>query len=132
MIGMTKNGKRRLLFGLAALLLLTAEVLIALFVHDGFVRPYLGDVLVVMLLYCLVRSIAPTRIPLLPLWLFLFAAAVETGQALHVIDWLGWRDNAFLRTLMGTAFSWWDMLCYAVGCAVCVLPESFFRKGEKR
>ena len=128
---MTKNGKQRIFFGLSALLLLGTEVLIALFVHDGFVRPYLGDILVVILLYCLVRCITPTRIPLLPLWLFLFAAAVETGQALQLVDWLGWREYPLLRTIVGTAFSWWDMLCYAVGCLLCVLPERLARKGEE-
>ncbi|WP_092559518.1 hypothetical protein [Anaeromicropila populeti] len=36
--------------------LLGIEVLIARYVHDTVIRPYIGDVLVVIVLYCLVRS----------------------------------------------------------------------------
>ena len=43
-------------FFLLALLLFIVEVMIALFVHDNFVRPYVGDYLVVMLIYCAVRT----------------------------------------------------------------------------
>ena len=41
---------------LLALLLLLAEVLIALYLHDALIRPYGGDFLVVILLYCFVKS----------------------------------------------------------------------------
>lgn len=44
-------------YALAFGLLLLLEALIAVFVHDRFVRPYLGDVLVVVLLYCLARAV---------------------------------------------------------------------------
>ena len=39
-----------------SILLFIIEVLIALFAHDEFIRPYVGDLLVVVLLYCLVKS----------------------------------------------------------------------------
>ena len=35
--------------------LFVVETLIALFVRDAFIRPYMGDVLVVILVYCFVR-----------------------------------------------------------------------------
>lgn len=41
---------------LLALLFFIIEVLIALYVKDNFVRPYVGDYLVVMLIYCAVRT----------------------------------------------------------------------------
>ena len=41
------------------LALLATEVLIALFVHDDFVRPYLGDVLVVPVIFFLLRAAFP-------------------------------------------------------------------------
>jgi len=40
----------------AALLLFAAEVCIALFFHDRFIRPYFGDFLVVILIYCFLKS----------------------------------------------------------------------------
>ena len=40
----------RMGYGLAALLILVIEVLIALFVRDRFIRPYGGDILVTLLI----------------------------------------------------------------------------------
>ena len=70
------------------LALLATEVLIALFVHDDFVRPYLGDVLVVPVIFYLLRAAFPERIKLLPLYIFLFAAAVEVGQYFNIVKLL--------------------------------------------
>ena len=39
-----------------AVFIFVIEVLIALYVHDNFIRPYVGDVLVVILMYCFVKS----------------------------------------------------------------------------
>ena len=39
-----------------SVLIFLIELLIAIFLHDGIIRPYIGDLLVVMLIYCFVRS----------------------------------------------------------------------------
>ena len=104
-------------YALAAVVLLGIEVLIALFVRDAFIRPYGGDVLVTVLLCCLVRAVWPVRSGhLLPLWIFLFALAVELGQAIDLVARLGLADNRFFSTLLGRSFSPADIVCYAVGC----------------
>lgn len=54
-----KKTRRRIHYAIAFLILLTIEVLIALFVHDVFIRPYFGDVLVVIVLYMAVRIVIP-------------------------------------------------------------------------
>ena len=84
--------------------LLLVETGIALFVRDRFIRPYLGDVLVVVLLYFLVRIFIPQGFPFLPAAVFLFAALTEVLQYARVVEWLGLSDNAFLSTLIGTTF----------------------------
>ena len=108
--------KRRLLYGGLFLALLLIEILIALFVRDTFVRPYLGDVLVTVLLGCFVRIFLPRRLPALPLYVFVFAVAVETAQYFDVVALLGLQDSVFFSTLIGRSFAWEDILCYAVGC----------------
>ena len=37
--------KKRIAYGMATIMLFIVELLIALFVHDNFIRPYVGDVL---------------------------------------------------------------------------------------
>ena len=81
-------------------------------------RPYLGDMLVTVLLCCLTRVFLPDGIKLLPLYVFLFAAMVEVGQYFHIVELLGFSDNQLVATLMGTTFSVYDLVCYAIGSVV--------------
>lgn len=120
--------KKRVLYTAVFLILLGIEVLIALFVHDRFVRPYLGDVIVVVVVYCFVRIWIPERVRLMPLWVFLFAVCVEVLQYFRIVEVLGIENNAFLRTLIGTSFSWEDIVCYAAGCVVLAVWEWFLHK----
>ena len=116
--------RRRTAWLTAFFLLLAAEILIALFVRDRFIRPYGGDILVTVLLCCFVRIFVPQKWKTMPLWVFLFSVAVEVGQYFHYADILGLGDNPFFRTLLGTSFSWADIICYAVGCAVFIGCEA--------
>ncbi|HKM34478.1 MAG TPA: DUF2809 domain-containing protein [Lachnospiraceae bacterium] len=99
-------------------ILLITEVLIALFVHDNFVRPFIGDVLVVILIYAFVRIFIPKGFKLLPLYIFLFATCVEVLQYFHLVELLHVENITFLRVIMGSVFDARDLVCYGVGCAV--------------
>ena len=75
---MTERDKKlRLLYGAAFLVLMAVETLIALYVHDKVIRPYVGDLLVVLVVYCFVRIFVPVKVRRMPLYVFLFAASVE-------------------------------------------------------
>ena len=111
-------GKKRLIYGMLFLALLVAEVCIALFVHDGFIRPYLGDVLVTVLICAFFRVFIPEKGRLLPLYVFFFAAAVEVGQYFDMVRILGLADNRLIAVMLGSTFSVYDLLCYGVGCAI--------------
>ena len=109
--------KKRVAYAAGACILLAAEILIALFVRDSFIRPYGGDILVTVLLCCLLRAVFLFWIPYLPLGVFLFAAAVEFAQALGIASLIpeGWTA---VRIIVGSSFSVWDLVCYAVGCVL--------------
>lgn len=110
---------RRMIYAAATLTLLLAEIYIGLFVRDRFIRPYFGDVLVTMLLCCLVRTGRPYGWRhTLPMGVFAFATMVEVAQYFDVVALVGLEHNALVSTLVGRSFSWKDILCYAVGCAV--------------
>lgn len=121
---MEKKGNPRVWYLLCLLILLTMEVLIALFVRDAFIRPYGGDILVTILICCLVRTVYPFGIRLLPVWVFLFAAAVEVAQYFDIVSLLGLGDIAFFRILLGTSFSFIDLICYAAGCFIFFVVET--------
>ena len=112
----------------AFLILFTIEALIAVFVRDRFVRPYVGDVLVVLLVYCAVRIIEPEKWPYLPAAVFAFAAAVEICQYFRLDRILGLDDIRAVRLILGATFDWKDLVCYAVGCAVLGVWERSWRR----
>ena len=120
--------KKRLGYAIAFLVLLITEILIALFVRDDFIRPYGGDILVTVLICAAVRIAFPTGIRFLPLWVFLFAAAVEIGQYFDFVTLLGLGDIAFFRILLGSTFSVADLICYAAGCLLFWIGEKAITK----
>lgn len=119
--------KKRVIYIVLTIILLAVEVLIALFVHDRIIRPYVGDMLVVVVVYTFVRIWIPDSVRLLPLYVFFFATAVEISQYFNLVELLGVSDNKFLRILLGTSFDVKDILCYAVGCVLIWIAERKIR-----
>ena len=111
-------------YALLSFLLFAVEVSIALFVHDRFIRPYVGDFLVVILLYCFVRSFFKTPVITTGVVVLLFAYAVEVTQYFDLAKRLGVQSNTVLRTLIGSSFEWSDMLAYTLGALAVVLIET--------
>ena len=122
----------RITYGIAAAFLLLTEIWIALFVHDRLIRPYVGDALVTILICCLCRTVIPNRISALPIYVFLFATFVEIAQYFNVVKLLGLQNNAFISTIVGTTFSFVDLICYGVGCLIFLAIEKTVISVSKR
>ena len=103
---------------LLATILFIVECLIAAFAHDRIVRPYLGDVLVVMLIFFAVLAFWPVPPLRLAIGVLLFAFAVEATQASGLIDRLGLSGNTLAKLLLGNTFQWGDLICYLIGSLV--------------
>jgi len=102
-----------------------AEVLVATtFARIGFVRSYLSDFLAVIFLYHLAKAVRD--FPARPLAISVFAVAtiIEIAQEFHLADVLGFHRGSLPSILLGTHFSWLDLLMYALGCLTCVLADS--------
>ena len=111
--------------------LLSTEIVIALFVNDAFIRPYVGDMLVTLLICCLCRLIIPANVSLLPVYVFIFAAVVEIGQYFDLVALLGLTDNRIISIALGRTFSWMDLVCYAVGCVAAFLVDKIIIRRSK-
>ena len=122
---------KRTAYLLATVLIFLLELFIALFVRDNFIRPYVGDMLVVVLVYTCVRVLFPEKPRLLPLYVFLFAAGVEALQGMRIVELLGLQNNRFFSVLIGTTFDWKDIVCYGVGCLLLGVWEVVLWKREK-
>ena len=107
-----------------ALLLFGTEFYIGNCVHDGFVRPYGGDFMVVILLYCLVKSFINFPVLLTTAWVLLFAYTVEVSQYFHLVHLLGLQHSKVARILLGTTFSFIDMGMYTLGMLLVIVVEN--------
>lgn len=107
----------------SALAIFLVELLIARFAHDAVVRPLLGDVLVIALIYCVVRGVLALPVGWTVLGVFLFACAIELGQAVQLVARLGLEHNRLARIVIGTAYDPRDFVAYALGAALVLLGE---------
>lgn len=115
---------------IAALLLFLIEVYIGLFIKDQFVRPYVGDFLVVILIYCFVKIFCRGQFLKIGIYVLLFAFAVEIGQHFQLVKLLGLNNSKLARTVIGVGFDWWDMLAYTLGVAVVLMVEKYVLKKD--
>ncbi|MDU1889068.1 MAG: DUF2809 domain-containing protein [Dysgonomonas sp.] len=104
-------------------LIFIVEIIIALFINDSIIRPYGGDVLVVMLMYYCVKSFFQIKLLYLAIATVLFAYMVELGQYLRLVEILNLQDNVIMRTVIGSSFSWGDIFAYTLGGIICYLID---------
>ena len=126
------KSRLRLIYGVLFFVILITEILIALFVRDNFVRPYIGDMLVTVLICSFMRFFIPEKIKILPLLVFIFSALVEIGQYFDFVKLLGLDDNVFISTLLGRTFSLADIICYGVGCLLFAIFDYILKRKSER
>lgn len=115
-------------YALLALVFFVIEVLIAIYVHDSFVRPFVGDYLVVFLMYCFVRAFFNMHYLKAAIGVLLFSYLIETLQYFQFVQRVGLAKYKILAIVLGTSFEWFDMLAYTLGFITIILIE--YRRGE--
>ena len=113
---------RRHYFIIAALLFLI-EVLIAVYVNDRIIRPYVGNFIVVIFLYCLVRAFLNAAVLKVALGVLLFAYLVELLQYFDFIETIGLRSSKLANVVLGNHFEWIDIVAYTLGIVLVILVE---------
>jgi hypothetical protein len=90
----------------------------------------MGDVLVVILIYCFLKSFL--RLPVLTtaLSVLIFSFMIEFLQFLNIVEKLHLETSKIARTVIGTSFSWIDLLTYVVGISMVILVEKYGFKKE--
>lgn len=115
---------------LLAIILFFVELFIGFYVCDGLVRPYGGDFLVVILIYCFVKAFVAVNVNKAAVWVLLFSYMVETLQYFKITVLLGLKNSKLANIIIGNSFSWSDMLAYTLGIAVVLVIERLARGGR--
>ncbi|RYE30882.1 MAG: DUF2809 domain-containing protein [Sphingobacteriaceae bacterium] len=113
---------------LLTILLFLVEVFIAIYLHDAIIRPYGGDFLVVILIYCFVKSFVNTPVKATALAVLVFSYLIEILQYFHIVDLLGLSKSTIACIVIGTSFAWTDLLAYTLGILLVLLIEATLTK----
>ena len=108
------------------------ETVIALFVHDNFIRPYFGDFLVVILLYCFLKSFLNVSVWAAAGLVLLFSFAIEIAQYFNMVEKLGLEHYKIAKVVLGNSFAWMDLLAYVLGILAVISIEKFIPKQENK
>jgi hypothetical protein len=109
------------------LLFFNIEVAIALFSHTPFIRYFLGDVLVIILIYTFVKSIIKISVIKACFYVVVFSYLIEIFQYFNGIEILGIQNNTLARIIIGTTFTYTDLLAYTIGGVILFFSEYFMK-----
>lgn len=113
---------------MAAGTIIVVELFIALFVRDDFVRPYLGDTLAVLLVYCALRAVTSLNIGGSAVAALAVAFLIELGQWVGLLRALGLEHSELARTVLGSGFDLKDLVAYTCGALAALAIEAGRRR----
>lgn len=110
------------------IVLFLIEVLIALYVHDDFIRPYFGDFLVVILIYTFLMSFLNFSKAKVAVFVLIFAFCIEFAQYFNFVQLLHLHDSKLAKVVLGSSFSVEDLVTYVCGFAFILCVEYWFER----
>ncbi|CAH0533432.1 hypothetical protein VST7929_01300 [Vibrio stylophorae] len=96
------------------------ELYIGLYVRDQFIRPFIGDLLIVPLMCFFFSSLWPKRWPLIVPLMWAFALSVEFAQYFDLVPRLGLSHIPMVNILIGRVYDPLDLLAYSLGALLAV------------
>lgn len=101
-----------------AIILFFMMVILAVFGSSwGVIRSFVGDILAVMCVYCMIASIIKTHPIIISSLAFLTGVAIECGQYL-VLHFDINIPNKIIKIIFGSTPDWWDIVAYALGALI--------------
>jgi hypothetical protein len=119
-------------WSLGAVATFIAEVFIGLRVHDRWVRPHGGDVLVVVLIHAVVRAAIAWPWRRVLAGTLLFAFAVEGLKALYLVRRLHLEGSRLWATVLGTSADASDLASYLIGGAMVAALQMAIERWSRR
>jgi len=108
------------------LLLLSVEILIAIYKFSAFIRGFLGDVLVILLLYSFLKIFIRNNVLKTAVSVLAFAFFVEFLQYFKLVEVLNIQSK-ILQVIIGSVFDIWDLIAYFIGFLIILLIEKLYK-----
>ncbi|OAD90150.1 hypothetical protein A7A78_08010 [Aequorivita soesokkakensis] len=110
-------------------ILFAIEIAIAYFHFNHFIRGFLGDVLVILLIYCFIKIFIKNHVLKTAVSVLAFAYFVELLQLFKLAEKLNIHSEILL-TIIGSVFDWRDLVAYTLGFLLILLIEKIYIKNE--
>lgn len=95
-------------------LIFLIEIYIGIFVKDKIIRPYIGDILVIPLIYSFLNIFFKNNYKKYITAIVIFAIFIEILQFYNLVKMLG-INNKVLKIVIGSTFDFKDIICYVLG-----------------
>ncbi|WP_412984205.1 DUF2809 domain-containing protein [Pontimicrobium sp. IMCC45349] len=105
------------------ILLLIIEALIAYFLKSGFIRHTFGDYLVVILLYCFIKSFVKAKTFTVATFVLIIAYVIEVLQYFNLLAYLNLENSTIAKLILGSTYHFEDIIAYTLGVLTILLIE---------
>lgn len=116
-----QNLKKKHFYILLFVCLLVIEICIATYVTDSFIRPFLWDLLVVVLMYSFLQIFFRYNYIIVALSCLFFAYFIEAMQYFELGEHLGLTGIG--KIILGSTFDPIDLIAYSIWCIICIIIE---------
>lgn len=99
------------------------EFCIAYFFKSGFIRHTFGDFLVVLMLYCFLKSFITIKPVIAAVIVLTIYFTIEFLQLTPFLEWLNLQDNTYAKTVLGNTFHISDLIAYTLGVISILIVE---------
>jgi len=105
--------------------------IVKFFPMQPFIRGFGGDFLVVIFIYCIVKSVFPFMKPLsAATGVFLLSVTIEILQYFHLTDLLNIK-NRITQIILGSTFDLMDIVAYLSGLLFFLVMEHITKNPER-
>ena len=120
---------KRVKYFIGFIIVFLIEVFIAVYVHDNFIRPYIGDILIIICIYLFAKTIFLNKLKHLSLYVLILAIVVEVMQYFNLANLIA-NNNRVMKIILGSTFDIKDIICYVIGYIIIVLTEKMIRRKD--
>jgi len=106
------------------ILIFIIEACIVYFIKSGFIRHTFGDFLVIIMLYCLLKSFINLKPISMALIVLVLSFTVEFLQLTTFLEMLNLQDNMYAKLVLGNTFHFSDLIAYTLGVITVIGIES--------
>lgn len=103
-------------------------LIVVSFSHKPVVRGFLGDIVVIVLIYYFINGIHEFNSFKLMLFTLLLSFTIEFMQFLHIAEVLGVENNLFFRLVFGSVFDVMDLVAYTIGASISLIMDTVISK----